>query len=197
MKRSELHAAIWARPVSEVASELGVSDTWLRKVCVANGVPLPPQGYRQRLQAGHHIQAPPAPHGEDREVRIRRLSRSTAFRALDRPSKSAPAAAVSAAVAATPEGAATKNRKPRSPSIDLELEMALLERDADRVLRHRAMQDLLADLAAKLAVAPELDPLDWRGWLLDMRAKLQQHSPQCDIEAWAMRRFGADKHRSS
>ncbi|MBS1722698.1 MAG: HNH endonuclease [Armatimonadetes bacterium] len=41
----ELHALVWAKPVIQVARELGVSDAAVHKMCNKLGVEKPPQGY--------------------------------------------------------------------------------------------------------------------------------------------------------
>ena len=50
--REELFAEVWERPVSEIARELGVSDTAIAKLCRKLQVPKPPRGYWARVAAG-------------------------------------------------------------------------------------------------------------------------------------------------
>lgn len=72
--REALHALVWARPLAEVAAELGLSRTGLAKMCDRLDVPCPPRGYWARLRKGEPAATPalaaasPAPDGK----RIRR-----------------------------------------------------------------------------------------------------------------------------
>lgn len=189
MKKSELHAAVWSRPISTVAVELGVSDTWLRKLCHAHGVPVPPRGYWQKLKANHHMPNPPVAAGEDLEVVLTRLPKTAKHPTTAR---SSPADSNQASVPASSE---THQLKLGFPATDLELEMTLLERDAEESLRHRSRLDILTVLAARLAGAADLDPQEWRDWWIAMRSEVQSRAPRSNIEAWAKERFGAVRRR--
>lgn len=46
--RFQLFDLVWSKPMREAASELGVSGTGLRKICVRNRVPVPEVGYWNR-----------------------------------------------------------------------------------------------------------------------------------------------------
>lgn len=52
MKRSELYALVWRKPVKKAALELGISDVGLAKACRRNDVPVPPRGHWAKLEAG-------------------------------------------------------------------------------------------------------------------------------------------------
>lgn len=52
MLRSELYNMVWARPVTKVAQELGISDVGLSKVCARYGIPVPPRGHWAKLAGG-------------------------------------------------------------------------------------------------------------------------------------------------
>lgn len=54
--RRKLHRLIWAKTMRAAAAEIGMSDVGLKKACVREGIPIPPQGYWNRIAAGH----PPA-----------------------------------------------------------------------------------------------------------------------------------------
>ena len=56
LTRRELFDLVWARPVTVVAAELGISDVALHKVCRKHRVPVPGRGYWARKAAG---QSPP------------------------------------------------------------------------------------------------------------------------------------------
>ena len=48
--RVELYELVWAKPMTHLAKELGLSDVGLRKICVKFGIPLPLRGHWARLQ---------------------------------------------------------------------------------------------------------------------------------------------------
>lgn len=56
MTRSELHAAVWARPMFHVARALGVGERALAAACKRSEVPTPPRGYWRQVSTG---QTPP------------------------------------------------------------------------------------------------------------------------------------------
>lgn len=45
LSRTELYQRIWSKPMRDNASDLGMSDVGLRKLCRREGIPVPPQGY--------------------------------------------------------------------------------------------------------------------------------------------------------
>ena len=59
--RIELYELVWAKPMTHLAKELGLSDVGLRKICVKYGIPLPLQGYWSRLQFGKQDPRPELP----------------------------------------------------------------------------------------------------------------------------------------
>lgn len=52
INRDELYAKIWARPLTAVAAELGVTGTALKKACIRHQIPTPPRGHWTRLKHG-------------------------------------------------------------------------------------------------------------------------------------------------
>lgn len=52
MKRSELYALVWGKPLRKLALELGLSDVGLAKVCKRMDVPVPGLGYWNKVAAG-------------------------------------------------------------------------------------------------------------------------------------------------
>lgn len=50
--REELYALVWARPMSRLAEEFGISGNGLAKVCDRLDVPYPPRGYWAKKAAG-------------------------------------------------------------------------------------------------------------------------------------------------
>lgn len=64
--RQQLHDLVWSGPMRDVSKKLGLSDNGLRKHCVKAFVPLPPQGYWNKIKAGHKVKVqslPPRPPG--------------------------------------------------------------------------------------------------------------------------------------
>jgi hypothetical protein len=61
MKRSELYALVWERPMIHVAKHFGISDVGLRKICVKHDIPTPPLGYWAKLAHGKKVLQPPLP----------------------------------------------------------------------------------------------------------------------------------------
>lgn len=58
MKRADLYALVWAKPVTHVAREFGISDVAVRKICIKHGIPTPPLGYWAKLQHGKKVVQP-------------------------------------------------------------------------------------------------------------------------------------------
>lgn len=61
LEREALYRAIWSTPLRKVAAEYGLSDTGLRKVCIALQVPMPPRGHWARKAAGQSVEQPSLP----------------------------------------------------------------------------------------------------------------------------------------
>ena len=59
--RNELYKLVWAKPMTHLSNELGLSDVGLRKICVKYGIPLPQRGYWSRLQFGKQDPRPELP----------------------------------------------------------------------------------------------------------------------------------------
>ena len=64
MKRSDLYAMVWAKPMTQLAVELGISDVGLAKACRRHAVPAPPRGYWAKLKAGYKPPQTPLPTPE-------------------------------------------------------------------------------------------------------------------------------------
>ena len=75
--RVELFELVWAKPMTHLAKELGLSDVGLRKICVKYGIPLPPRGYWARLQVGKQDPRPELPF-ENNNPQIRLPDEATA-----------------------------------------------------------------------------------------------------------------------
>lgn len=73
LTRQELHALVWAHPVSHLAKRFGISDQGLAKICDRFEVPRPVQGHWNKLAAGKPVitrALPPAGPGMDETIRI-------------------------------------------------------------------------------------------------------------------------------
>jgi len=75
--RIELYELVWAKPMTHLAKELGLSDVGLRKICVKFGIPLPLRGYWSRLQFGKQDPRPALPF-ENNNPQIRLPDEDTA-----------------------------------------------------------------------------------------------------------------------
>lgn len=54
-------AFAWSAPMRALAARIGISDVGLRKLLVAQGIVLPPQGHWNRVHAGRKVPPPPKP----------------------------------------------------------------------------------------------------------------------------------------
>ncbi len=67
--REELYVAVWSKPARLVATELGISDVALAKICRKLKIPKPGLGYWRRIETGSKLKRPPLPplppHGVD------------------------------------------------------------------------------------------------------------------------------------
>ncbi len=61
LTREELHDLVWKDAVRNVAPTLGISDVWLKKCCLAAGIPLPDRGHWNKIQAGKTVPVKPLP----------------------------------------------------------------------------------------------------------------------------------------
>lgn len=57
--REQLYELVWSKPMRDAAATIPMSDVGLKKTCRRNGVPVPPQGYWNKVRAGHRM--PPRP----------------------------------------------------------------------------------------------------------------------------------------
>lgn len=53
--REELFREVWARPVTQVAADYGVSNVALKKICKRHCIPVPGRGHWQRKAAGKKV----------------------------------------------------------------------------------------------------------------------------------------------
>ncbi len=55
LTRQELYDLVWARPMTKVATDLGISDVGLKKVCAKHRIPVPGRGYWAKLEADRPV----------------------------------------------------------------------------------------------------------------------------------------------
>jgi hypothetical protein len=60
-ERDTLFEEVWTTPMRTLAQKYGLSDSGLRKVCIALTIPLPGAGHWAKVAAGHTIPVPPLP----------------------------------------------------------------------------------------------------------------------------------------
>lgn len=73
LTRNQLYQQVWARPLSAVAGELGVSGNALAKICNRLLIPYPPRGYWTKRVPGRTAlrpKLPAAPEGANQRVTI-------------------------------------------------------------------------------------------------------------------------------
>jgi hypothetical protein len=58
ISRQDLLDKVWSSPVTKVATEFGVSDTAVRKMCRRHGIPVPRRGYWAQVAAGRTFPKP-------------------------------------------------------------------------------------------------------------------------------------------
>lgn len=59
--REKLYEQVWARPMTKVAAEYGLTSTGLKKTCKRYEIPTPPRGYWQQLAHGKTLPKTPLP----------------------------------------------------------------------------------------------------------------------------------------
>ena len=57
--RRQLFDLVWAKPMTTVSSEIGLSDRGLAKICSRHKIPVPPRGYWAKVHAGAPATQPP------------------------------------------------------------------------------------------------------------------------------------------
>lgn len=61
ISRERLFELVWSKPTTQVADDLGISDTAVKKLCQKLQVPKPPRGYWRRVETGEEPRRPPLP----------------------------------------------------------------------------------------------------------------------------------------
>src|ERR1700691_2333016 len=71
--RDELYGKVWQSPLQKLATEYGISDVGLAKVCRKLEIPLPGLGHWTKIAFGHSIPRPPLPALENVPVLLRQI----------------------------------------------------------------------------------------------------------------------------
>lgn len=61
LTREELYERVWSTPAIKLATELGISDVGLGKICKRMRIPKPPPGYWRRVETGQRVARPALP----------------------------------------------------------------------------------------------------------------------------------------
>lgn len=61
ISREELYEQVWARPMTKVAADYGVTSTALKKTCNRHKIPTPDRGYWAKLEHGKPVRTRPLP----------------------------------------------------------------------------------------------------------------------------------------
>lgn len=59
--RKELYKAVWSKPITELAKEIGVSDVAIAKRCKRCNIPVPGRGYWRKIETGSKVPRTPLP----------------------------------------------------------------------------------------------------------------------------------------
>jgi hypothetical protein len=65
VSREELYEQVWAKPMTKVAAEYGVTGTALKKTCDRHKIPTPERGYWAKLEHGKLARKTPLPNLTD------------------------------------------------------------------------------------------------------------------------------------
>ncbi|UAY55668.1 hypothetical protein [Arachidicoccus terrestris] len=80
--RDELYDLVWKAPMLTLAKKYDITDVGLRKVCLRMDIPLPPQGYWQKVQFGKKVKRLPLPvkHDGENHYELKTRDEDNAFR---------------------------------------------------------------------------------------------------------------------
>jgi hypothetical protein len=89
LTREELYTLVWAKPVSRLATELGVKSWDIVKRCKQLTIPLPEQGHWARIQHGNPVEQTPLPPLPS-EVTVSEIATGTEDTRVDQSSRQTP-----------------------------------------------------------------------------------------------------------
>ncbi|MCX6254383.1 MAG: hypothetical protein NTV31_07890 [Bacteroidia bacterium] len=71
ISRIELYEMVWKEPLVSLSRKYSISDNELRKICKKMKIPLPPNGYWQKIRYGKHVQITKLPsYDGEREISL-------------------------------------------------------------------------------------------------------------------------------
>lgn len=74
LNREELYELVWAEPVARIAERYGLSGAGLRKLCLRQGIPVPPRGHWAKAAVGKQTARPPLPPEPPKRPHVRHVS---------------------------------------------------------------------------------------------------------------------------
>lgn len=74
VSREELYEQVWARPMTKVAADYGVTGTALKKTCDRHRIPTPERGYWAKLEYGKRVKKEALPPLAEQNLALVRLS---------------------------------------------------------------------------------------------------------------------------
>ncbi len=83
LTRRQLFDRVWETPGSKLASEFGVSDVGLAKICKRHQIPRPPRGYWAKLSHGKRVRRARLPDLDDEALQEIRIFRQGFFGGSD------------------------------------------------------------------------------------------------------------------
>lgn len=171
MRRTDLYRRVWETPVSNIAREVGLSDTRVAAICRRHRIPLPPRGHWSKAAAGRSVPPPPLPNAdEDFEIQLGRArpgpqpaNRWVVPGVLERADDEA---------ASLPEPAPAAKANTAAPLDQLATPLVLAQALAVQFHRDRAMHDLLEALSIKALMLPPKGSTQVLEWVNSVRAQL-------------------------
>lgn len=87
INRNNLYDLVWTKPAKTLATELGISDVMIAKICKKHRIPKPGLGYWSRLENGYKDPVIPLPSINDKRLEVIEFSpNSNKAKALELPS---------------------------------------------------------------------------------------------------------------
>src|SRR5690242_7626806 len=78
LTRRQLYELVWDQPMTKLASQFGLSDVGLRKICQKHRVPTPPAGHWAKKAYGKRVTTRPLPDiANEPEILIRESAASS------------------------------------------------------------------------------------------------------------------------
>jgi hypothetical protein len=85
LTRKELYDIVWKEPLSSLAKKYKISDNGLRKICKRMNIPLPPNGYWQKIRYGKQVKIEKLPEKYSGQNEIILDEKGSGFENADSP----------------------------------------------------------------------------------------------------------------